>query len=169
MPLLLGEKPSEGRGEQAEGGRYSRDPSFPISLSLRGPGCPSARGSLEGPEVITSVFSQDRWGRGAWGGRARASFGKGSRCSPLGNLESWIFAFSSVRKTSSAESWLRSPKKIWRDGSGEEGGEEQRRWRRLAPCHRQLPLQPQSPRAWVARRIYRSCQSAPASPANAGF
>lgn len=47
---------------------------------------------------------------------------RGDRCSPLGNLESWILTFSSVRKTSSAGSWLRSPEKIWREAGGREGG-----------------------------------------------
>lgn len=64
---------------------------------------------------------------------SRRALEKGSRCSPLGSLESWIVTFSSVRKMSSAECWLRSPKKIWRDGGGKER-ERGKEMRRLAPC-----------------------------------
>lgn len=61
---------------------------------------------------------------------------RGDRCSPLGNLESWILTLSSVRKMSSAGSWLRSPEKIWREVAGgrEAGG--------YCPCQGQLPVTP---------------------------
>ena len=71
---------------------------------------------------------------------------RGDRCSPLGNLESWILTLSSVRKMSSAGSWLRSLKKIWREAGRREveGGR---------PQQRQLPPNPRSPGCGVLIQV----------------